>query len=167
MRSGPAFDCESVRNARTAHQANPRPLSPRILTPERLVCIAEALLAFCPSANPAARCHPVSRVLSPSLHPSLPPVRPSVPFTGESGPRGRRFQCCPRSPWPSSAERRRPFWQPAGACGPPVSASPLTPRKMWTRSRRSSHGSAKVGLYRASLPPKGLPSPPPAAAAAA
>lgn len=107
-----------------------------------------------------------SVVSSPSLSlpPFLPPTRPPVPFTGESGPQGRRFRCCPRSPWQSSAERRRPFWQPAGACGPPVSASPPTPRKTWTRSPRSSRGSAKVVPYRASLTPKGLPSPPPAAA---
>lgn len=167
MRSGPAFDCKSVRNAQNP-SSEPPTAFPRMLTPERLVCIAEALWAFCLSANPATRRSPVSRVLSLSLPPSLPsarpPVRPPVPFTGESGPQGRRFRCCPRSPWPSSAERRRPFWQPAGACGPPVSASPPTPRKTWTMSPRSSRGSAKVGPYRASLTPKGLPSPPPAAA---
>lgn len=77
MRSGPAFDCKSVRNAQNP-SSEPPTAFPRMLTPERLVCIAEALWAFCLSANPATRRSPVSRVLSLSLPPSLPSARPSV-----------------------------------------------------------------------------------------
>lgn len=80
-----------------------------------------------------------------------PSVFASYSLKGESGPRGRRSQCCQRSLWLSSAWMRQLSWQPADVFEPPVFASPLRPMRRWTKSRRSSHGPAMAVLYQVSL----------------
>lgn len=125
-------------------------LAPPPLTP--LLCLLKA-------ANSHCRC--VFSRCCIDTYQSFDPRPPVVSLKGESGLQGRRFRCCLHSPWQSSGERTQPFSQPAASCEPLASASPLKPKKMGTRSRRSSHGPAEVVPYRASLTLKGSPCPPP------
>lgn len=117
------------------------------------------LLCLLKAANSHCRCI-FSRCCI-DTYQSFDPRPPVVCLRGESGLQGRRFRCCLHSPWRSSGERTQPFSQPAVSCEPLASASPLKPKKMGTRSRRSSHGPAEVVPYRASLTLKGSPCPPP------